>query len=86
MVLTHRDVCAVLCKSVIIFCKCSQRCFFINLDCVDLNLLRGDWCAITDSCFFSGRTVMDVSFFSPHNSQRIDANTDALPFQLRLRS
>ena len=34
------------------------------------------------------RTVMDVRsfFFSPHNGQRIDANTDALPFQLWLCS
>ena len=54
---------------------------------MELNPLRGKLCTLRDRFWERNRHRRQISFFfSPHKSERIDANTDALPFQLRLCS
>ena len=76
-------------KSVIIVICCCYK-FFESVKTVrEKKPPRGNLCAITDFVFFFWNRHTDVTsrlFFSSHNSQRNDASTDALPFQLRLCS
>ena len=57
----------------------------ITWNCNGDESLAGDLCTITD-VVFENRHRRDISVLSPQNSQRIDAHTVALPFQLQVCS
>ena len=50
---------------------CNEMFFGVIKTVMAINQQRGNLCTITDVVFF------EPSYFSPHNSQPIDANTDA---------
>ena len=55
----------------------TDKVFGLMKTVMEINLLRRNLCTITDFVFFT-RHGRDISFsFSPRNSQRIDATTDA---------
>ena len=71
-----------------VFCIFVVKCFRLVQTVMEINPPAAPIYARSGGFFFF-LNVIDVRcrfFFSPHNTQRIDANIDALPFRLRLCS